>query len=341
MSESQSGFKRNWYLFTAIIATILVISLAVILVFRPAPQSTTSNPFIPQITPNPPYYLEYPDYPGQIHTGNSSILLVSATASYSRYPFDSFSQLGGRPGAQKGDLCLIVNITLTNDYTVSNPVGPNMSGQNGTTAYLYLTAQIFNQQGLIQANDVTPPYQYGNPPVPVNNPPIPYLGAFIGLDSGETGTTTIYLSREDLSSGMTYAPGRIYVVTEARAVYVLNAETGAKLSYAPTGGQMRSSPTPYNSNLYVGSSDWNLYCFGEAATNSEQNTETQTPQPATTNTPTSSIAPNVTATTNSQQNTTNEAPVSTATYAAVVGIAIAAVAVGLAAVALMRSKKKN
>ncbi len=202
MSENQSGFKRNRYLLATIIVIVFVISVAVILVFRPAPQSTNSNPVIPQITPNPaPYYLEYPEYPGQMRNGNSSILLVSATTSYGPYPFAQFSQLWSRPGAQKGDPCLIINVTLRNDYAVGNPVGTNMVGQNSTTAYLYLTAQIFNQQGLVQADDVTPPYQYGNPPAPVNNPPIPYPGAFIRLDSGETGTTTMYIatSHQDIT----------------------------------------------------------------------------------------------------------------------------------------------
>jgi hypothetical protein len=202
VSENQSGSKRNWYLLATIIVIVLVISVAAIFAFRAAPQSTTSNPVIPRITPNTaPYYLEYPSYPGQLYRGNSSILLVSATVSYGRYPFASFSQLGGRPGAQKGDPCLIINVTLRNDYTVGNPVGLNMAGQNSTTAFLYLTAQIFNQQGIVQSNDVTPPYEYGNPPIPVNNPPIPFPGAFIGLDSGETGTTTIYLatSHQDIT----------------------------------------------------------------------------------------------------------------------------------------------
>ena len=203
MSENQSGFKRNWYLLATIIVIVLVISVVIILVFRFSLQSTTSNPIIPQITPNPvPYYLENPKYSGQTNRGNSSILLISANASYGRYPYASFSQLWDRPGAQKGDPCLIINITLRNDYTVSNPVpGQSLGGQSSTTAFLYLTAQIFNQRGLIKANDVTPPYEYGNPPIPVNNPPIPFPGAFIGLDSGEIGTTTIYIatSHQDIT----------------------------------------------------------------------------------------------------------------------------------------------
>ena len=78
-----------------------------------------------------------------------------------------------------------------------------------------------------------------------------------------------YLSREDLASP-TYAYGRIYVVTEARVIYVLNAWTGAKLSYYVAGAQMRSSPTPYNGNLYVGCCDWNVYCFGDSRIMSAQ-----------------------------------------------------------------------
>ena len=74
-----------------------------------------------------------------------------------------------------------------------------------------------------------------------------------------------YLSRENLAQGLAYAYGRIYTVNEIGVVYVLNALTGEKLSYYEVGGaQMHSTPSLYNGNLYVGSCDWNLYCFGEA-----------------------------------------------------------------------------
>jgi eukaryotic-like serine/threonine-protein kinase len=74
-----------------------------------------------------------------------------------------------------------------------------------------------------------------------------------------------YLSREINNQGITYAYGRIYVSTEIGATYVLDANTGAKLSYYEFGTvQLHSAATPYNGNLYLGSSDWNMYCLGDA-----------------------------------------------------------------------------
>ncbi len=73
-----------------------------------------------------------------------------------------------------------------------------------------------------------------------------------------------YLSRENLSPGLTYAYGRVYTVNELGILYVLDALTGEKLSYYQLGSQTHSAPSLYNGNLYIGCNDGNLYCFGEA-----------------------------------------------------------------------------
>lgn len=74
-----------------------------------------------------------------------------------------------------------------------------------------------------------------------------------------------YLSRENAGPGISYSYGRIYTVTEAGALYVLDASSGAKLSFYQLGHTtLKSVPTPYNGSLYLGSRDWNLYCFQEA-----------------------------------------------------------------------------
>ncbi|MCW4016322.1 MAG: PQQ-binding-like beta-propeller repeat protein [Candidatus Bathyarchaeota archaeon] len=76
-----------------------------------------------------------------------------------------------------------------------------------------------------------------------------------------------YLSRETFSPGLSYAYQRIYVVTEAQVLYVLDALTGEKISYyGEFNGHIWSTPTPYNGNLYVGCIDWGLYCFEESRT---------------------------------------------------------------------------
>jgi outer membrane protein assembly factor BamB len=107
-----------------------------------------------------------------------------------------------------------------------------------------------------------------------------YMNNYYSIDcvNASDGTTvwSTYMSREDISGGITYAPGRVYVVTEVRCVYVLDAVTGAKLSYYVTNGQMRSAPVPYDGNLYVGCSDWNLYCFGNAQSDAASSSSSAT-----------------------------------------------------------------
>jgi len=76
----------------------------------------------------------------------------------------------------------------------------------------------------------------------------------------------MYASREDLAQGISYSYQRIYTVTEAGSIYVLNAKTGAKESFFFNGYQWRCMPIPYNGYLYVGGCDMNMYCFGDART---------------------------------------------------------------------------
>ena len=62
-----------------------------------------------------------------------------------------------------------------------------------------------------------------------------------------------------------YADDKLYVAYDRRAIYVLNATTGNKLSYFETGSNCRSSPTIYDGRLYVGNYDWNIYCLVDAS----------------------------------------------------------------------------
>lgn len=104
-------------------------------------------------------------------------------------------------------------------------------------------------------------YQYGR--VYLNNYfSISCLNAFTGKELWNT-----YLARENVAQGLSYSYGRIYTVNENGVLFVLDSLSGAKLSYyqfAMGGAELHSTPTPYNGSLYVGSLDWNLYCFNEA-----------------------------------------------------------------------------
>jgi outer membrane protein assembly factor BamB len=112
--------------------------------------------------------------------------------------------------------------------------------------------------GVIQIN--APLYAYG----------LLYMNDYYGAVclNASTGNEVwfTWLSRENISPALAYAYGRVYTVNEIGVLYVLDAATGAKLSYYDKFGysQMHSAPSLYNGNLYVGCHDWNVYCFGEA-----------------------------------------------------------------------------
>ena len=61
----------------------------------------------------------------------------------------------------------------------------------------------------------------------------------------------------------TYADGKVYIATDRRAIYVLNATTGDRLSWFGTDSNSLSSPTIYEGRVYVGNHDWNVYCLDD------------------------------------------------------------------------------
>jgi outer membrane protein assembly factor BamB len=68
---------------------------------------------------------------------------------------------------------------------------------------------------------------------------------------------------EELYVSPSYADGKLYVVTDQRSVYVLNATNGEKLGRFNTSSNSWSAPTPYERKLYVGDNDWNVYCLSD------------------------------------------------------------------------------
>ena len=173
---------------TAIALILLALLIAGIIAYTESgigqPKATpVNNP--PPIEPVAPQYLPY-------NGTESSIFLVSATPSLGPYPGPSVKQMGNTPGIKKGDPCFIINVTVRNDYSSEYPPPfQNIYNVTNPDAYIFLTAQIFNSQGQVNATDVTPPY-----------PPVPYPGAYTSLASGENATVTIYLatSHRDISS---------------------------------------------------------------------------------------------------------------------------------------------
>ena len=107
-------------------------------------------------------------------------------------------------------------------------------------------------------------------------------------------TWNLYLNRESEAPLSIYA-GILYDVTNTFNVYVINAATGAKISYQPC-GEEPTSPVPYAGNLYVASGDFNITCYTQAVLPRSRITPTPTPTPTPSPTPTRSpaIAPTAT-----------------------------------------------
>ncbi|MCW3997801.1 MAG: PQQ-binding-like beta-propeller repeat protein, partial [Candidatus Bathyarchaeota archaeon] len=76
-------------------------------------------------------------------------------------------------------------------------------------------------------------------------------------------TWTQFLAREIYGSPA-YSLGKVYANSEQMALYVLDAETGEKLSFTELGTQSISSPALYNTRLYIGGFDNYVYCYEEA-----------------------------------------------------------------------------
>jgi outer membrane protein assembly factor BamB len=67
----------------------------------------------------------------------------------------------------------------------------------------------------------------------------------------------------ELYTSPTYADNKVYVTTDRRLVYVLNATNGDKLSFFETGSNSWSSPSVYEGRVYFGSNDGNVYCLDD------------------------------------------------------------------------------
>jgi eukaryotic-like serine/threonine-protein kinase len=128
-----------------------------------------------------------------------------------------------------------------------------------------------------------------------------YFADFFSLSCANATTGvklwSCFLTREHLGS-LAYADGKIYVPSDSFAVYVVDADSGAKLGFFGTDAQVRSSPAIYQNKLYVGSNDWNVYCIMESSVGttlyaqSSPNTS-QTPSPSTSPEPNATPSPSL------------------------------------------------
>jgi outer membrane protein assembly factor BamB len=202
--------------------------------------------FIPSSTPRPNGTVYKLDLNGKVVWQTSIPYVLDKSIGYGFYLLASATVADGKVFVRNG---LRLNYALDENtgqilWTYDgqyNPGTPNQLG--GVTQFMPML------------------YKYGRL----------YFNDFYGITclnaSDGTKIWSNWLSRENLAQGLSYSYQRIYTVTEFGVLYVIDALSGEKLSYyefSPLRSQLHCMPIPYNGNLYVGTNDWNMYCFGDA-----------------------------------------------------------------------------
>ncbi len=183
MASPSQNAKRFSKKNKIIIATLALV--AVLLVSFWVTQQISfwpSHAVKPNVAPMQPitgYYLPFQD-------NTTKIFVVSASISSGFYPYSTRSDLskpGGPPVVEKGEPCVIINVTVRNDYSTQYPP-PNLPPYSSTTAFawVFLTAKIFSGSIEINAADLT---QVGLPPDSLSS---------ASLNGGETATISVYLA---------------------------------------------------------------------------------------------------------------------------------------------------
>lgn len=132
------------------------------------------------------YYLQYNGI-------TSRIFVVSANATHGNYPGPTVTAVPYPTEsviAQSGEPCVIINVTLRNDYTTQNPA-PNpvpLPNYNSTLTYIALTAHLFSGETQINATDITNAFPLDS--VFTNR-------AFTSLNYGESTILSIYLATNE------------------------------------------------------------------------------------------------------------------------------------------------
>jgi hypothetical protein len=150
--------NEKTFMAASIIIIILVPSLAVGYYwinknnqnpeFVPRLPTHTSSPAPNPIPSQANFYLE-----------DTRLFIISANASYSNYPFPTATYnphgyKGGEIIAQNGEPCVIINITLRNDYSAEFPLQSVWKG-NSTIVWFSLGAKLYSGIQQISARDIT------------------------------------------------------------------------------------------------------------------------------------------------------------------------------------------
>jgi outer membrane protein assembly factor BamB len=87
------------------------------------------------------------------------------------------------------------------------------------------------------------------------------------LDAATGHTNWDFFTGDELYTSLSYAAGKIYLMTSQRHMFILDAANkGTKLyNYTLPSGSW-SSPSLYDGKIYIGNHDWNVYCFADQNT---------------------------------------------------------------------------
>lgn len=87
--------------------------------------------------------------------------------------------------------------------------------------------------------------------------------SIVALDAKIGTTKWSSFIGDELYVSPTYADGKLYIATDQRHLYVLNATNGEKLNSYTFNSNSWSSPSIYEGRVYLGNNDWHVYCFSE------------------------------------------------------------------------------
>jgi hypothetical protein len=147
--------------------------------------ASTLTVFLGNINSSPPPKTQQTTQQYLSYQGNTSkIFLVNTNSEYGEVN-QTYTTNDGQI-VRKGTPLFIITVTMRNDYTSDAPPPPNgipIAPADGT-AYLYVTGQLRDKVGIVNAIDVTVP-DFSIPSTP---------GAALVLASGQTASVNICLT---------------------------------------------------------------------------------------------------------------------------------------------------
>jgi hypothetical protein len=172
-------FRRFAVLFLFAVSIGAILTSSLVYNFLPVPEDFPA----PNVKPLINQYVPLLENSSFLNVNESRVFLLSAEARYG-FIDNSQSFLGMRLIQKKWDQCLILRITLRNDYnqTQVSKEFPESYWKFSDGCFIALTASIYNEQGLVRADYQVIPERTSWPVQTVN------------VKSGETRTFDLYIA---------------------------------------------------------------------------------------------------------------------------------------------------